>query len=203
MLLRTNSKSPLDEKTISIIIEDFKTQAKIDELGRKMKFLEKLKEIVIEVQLAKQALEDKTEEGITHKLKFAKKRRKSLFYFHNINPPKLHTPVYLSPIDRIVPIEFNLKTYGSKDFYKLIARVSDNLYSEDDDMLELLRKKHTEHCAISEEKIKWFEDRVQNYRSWQTFLDEDIARIENSKHYKIHLYEAQLKQCNADIKALS
>ena len=74
-----------------------------------MKFLEKLEEIVIEVQLAKQALEDKTEEGITHKLKFAKKRRKSLFYFHNINPPELHTPVYLSPIDRLVPIEFNSK----------------------------------------------------------------------------------------------
>ena len=53
-------------------------------------------------------------------------------------------------------------------------------------------------------KLSGLKTEYEKLPSWQTFVDEDIARIENSKHYKIHLYEAQLKQCNAeDIKALS
>lgn len=202
--LHAHCHTPLMKATYAAIMDDFKTKAKIDESGKGMKFLEKLHEIAIEVKMADAALGDKSEAGIDYKLRQAKRTRQTLFELDGVAaPPELHTPDYLTPVERLGRIQFIVKTYTSEDFYKLITQITDDLYSGDDEKLILLRNKHSRDSAISSLKIKEFEDRAEMRVKWQTIVDEDTKLIEASQHYKMHLFEAQLKQCDADIKALS
>jgi hypothetical protein len=202
--LASHCDTPLMKATYSAIMDDFKTKAKIDESGKGMKFLEKLHEIAIEVKMAEAALEDLSEDGITYKLKKAKKTRETLFELDGVaSPPELHTPDYLTPVERLGRIQFIVKTYTSDDFYKLITQITDDLYSGDDVKLTQLRNKHSKDSAISSLKIKEFEERANMRSKWEQIVDDDTRLIEGSKHYKMVLVEAHSKQCLSDIKALS
>jgi len=202
--LESHCDTDLMKATYHAIMDDFETKAKIDESGKGMKFLEKLHEIALEVRMAEEELDNPDEQGIEFKLGKAKKMRKTLFELDGVtNIPALHTPDYLTPVERLGRVELIKKTCTSEQFFKLITQITDDLYSGDDAKLTELRNKHSKDSAISNLKIKEFEERAKMRKSWQKIVDTDTAQIENSNHYKMHLKKAHLEQCENDIKALS
>jgi len=204
--LRSHCDTELMKATYNAIMDDFKTKAKLDEAGKGIKFLEQLHEIAIEVSSARMALDDKSEQGIEHKLRRLDKKRKELFRLDGVpedKVPSLHTPDYMTPVERLGRIKFREKTYTSEEFYKLIEQITTDLYSGDDAKLTNLRNRHSRESSVSSLKIKEFEERAELAPVWQEEVDTDTREIEKSNHYKMHVHQAHIKQCEQDIKDLS
>ena len=200
--------TPLMKAAFHALLDDFETKAYIDDYGARMKYLARLHDVAKEVKTAKQDMEDRSPESLTHRLTKAKEHRSMLYNLEGVlNVPSLPPVDYTTPLERLGQLHFVVKTYTTEQFYKLINQITDDLQSGDDEKLIALRNTHAKAKLTSQLDIEEFKKRAKLRTFWENIVKDDTEDKASTKapnhHKNANQTRENLKRCLEDIKELS
>jgi len=195
--IKEHCDTPLMKATHEAVLDAFETREKMDNYGPGMKFMENLHELALEVTQAESSLSDPSDNNISKVHQRRNSYRADLFKLHGEPSPQLMEPNYSRPLDRLGEIHFQKQTYTSDEFYKIIERVTDDLYSGDDNKLTALRNQHSKESAVNNLKIDEFETSVKRRGALTALVDNGTEQ--HNLHSRL---KGQLTQIEKDIKDL-